>query len=71
MAKSNESTSNIPDELKEKLASLDTALTQVESIFQPLLGTNQSELYEKVNFCRNAELLISDSNVICVGPQNR
>ena len=40
--------SNIPDEMKEKLASLDTALTQIESVFQPLLRTSQSELYEKV-----------------------
>lgn len=41
-------TSDIPDEMKEKLASLDTALTQIESVFQPLLRTSQSELYEKV-----------------------
>lgn len=43
-------TANIPDEIKEKLASLDTALAQIESVFQPLLGTSQSELYEKVRF---------------------
>lgn len=43
-------TANIPDEIKEKLASLDTALAQIESVFQPLLRTSQSELYEKVRF---------------------
>lgn len=44
----NKKTANIPDEIKEKLASLDTALAQIETVFQPLLRTSQSELYEKV-----------------------
>ncbi|XP_061174640.1 nuclear nucleic acid-binding protein C1D-like [Saccostrea echinata] len=55
MAKSR-STSSIPDELKEKLASLDTALTQIETVFQPLLKTNQSELYEKISAMEKAKL---------------
>lgn len=46
----NKKTANIPDEIKEKLASLDTALAQIETVFQPLLRTSQSELYEKVRF---------------------
>lgn len=46
----NKKTANIPDEIKEKLASLDTALAQIETVFQPLLRTSQSELYEKVSF---------------------
>lgn len=46
----NKKTANIPDEIKEKLASLDTALAQIETVFQPLLRTSQSELYEKVGF---------------------
>nr|XP_022333353.1 nuclear nucleic acid-binding protein C1D-like [Crassostrea virginica] len=49
-------TSDIPDEMKEKLASLDTALTQIESVFQPLLRISQSELYEKLNAMEKAKL---------------
>ncbi|XP_062584296.1 nuclear nucleic acid-binding protein C1D-like [Saccostrea cucullata] len=55
MAKA-KTTSSIPDELKEKLASLDTALTQIETVFQPLLKTNQSELYEKISAMEKAKL---------------
>lgn len=58
-------TANIPDEIKEKLASLDTALAQIESVFQPLLGTSQSELYEKVRFTLVRIHLSNDMSMIC------
>lgn len=52
----NKKTANIPDEIKEKLASLDTALAQIETVFQPLLRTSQSELYEKLDAMDKAKL---------------
>ncbi|KAJ8317234.1 hypothetical protein KUTeg_005138 [Tegillarca granosa] len=39
----------IPEELKEKLASFDSSLSQVESVLQPLLQCPQNELFEKLS----------------------
>lgn len=61
----NKKTANIPDEIKEKLASLDTALAQIETVFQPLLRTSQSELYEKVRFILERIQESSEIFMIC------
>lgn len=61
----NKKTANIPDEIKEKLASLDTALAQIETVFQPLLRTSQSELYEKVRFILEKIRESSEIFMIC------
>lgn len=65
----NKKTANIPDEIKEKLASLDTALAQIETVFQPLLRTSQSELYEKVRFI--LERIRESSEIFMICSQGR